>query len=150
ARNTAEPVKTFNISFSEKSFDESGYARRVATHLGTEHHEDVMTPRTVLDLVGRVGELLDEPLADASVLPTYLLSRFTRQHVTVALSGDGGDELFAGYPTYQAHQIARLMNGMPRPLLAGMRSLAERLPVSYGNFSLDFKIKKFLSGLGLP
>jgi asparagine synthase (glutamine-hydrolysing) len=150
ARNMTEPVKTFNISFSEKSFDESNYARRVATHLGTEHHEDVLTPRTVLDLVGRIGELLDEPLADASVLPTYLLSRFTRQHVTVALSGDGGDELFAGYPTYQAHQIARLMNGVPRPVLAGIRSLAERLPVSYGNFSLDFKIKKFLSGLGLP
>ncbi len=150
ARNMSEPVKTFNIGFSEKSFDESSYARRVAAYLGTDHHEDIMTPRTILDLVGRVGELLDEPLADASVLPTYLLARFTRQYVTVALSGDGGDELFAGYPTYQAHRIARLMNGMPRPLLAGMRSLAERLPVSYGNFSLDFKIKKFLSGLGLP
>ena len=150
ARNMAERVKTFSIGFSEKSFDESSHARRVAAYLGTDHHEDIMTPRRMLDLVGRVGEVLDEPLADASILPTYLLAHFTRQHVTVALSGDGGDELFAGYPTYQAHRIARLMNGMPRPLLAGMRSLAERLPVSYGNFSLDFKIKKFIAGLGLP
>jgi asparagine synthase (glutamine-hydrolysing) len=150
ARNTTGRVKTFNIGFTEKSFDEAVHARRIAERLGTEHHEHVMTQRTVFDLIGRLGGLLDEPLADASILPTYLLSRFTRQHVTVALSGDGGDELFAGYPTYQAHQVAQLLHGTPRPILAGARALAERLPVSHANFSLDFKIRKFTAGLGYP
>jgi len=150
ARNTPGRVKTFTIGFTEKSFDEAAHARRIAARLGTEHHEAVMTPKMVFDVIGQIGGLLDEPLADASFLPTYLLSGFTRQHVTVALSGDGGDELFAGYPTYQAHRIARLLEKVPRPLLRAARPLAERLPVSYTNFSLDFKIKKFAAGLGHP
>ncbi len=150
ARNSPSTVKTFCVGFPEKSFDETGYARRVASYLGTEHHEDVMTPRAILDLIGRIADLLDEPLADASVLPTYLLSRFTRERVTVALSGDGGDEMFAGYPTYQAHRVARLMTWAPHPVLGWTRGVAARLPVSYDNFSLDFKIKKFVSGLGHP
>jgi asparagine synthase (glutamine-hydrolysing) len=150
ARNTTGRVKTFTIGFAEKSFDEAAFARRIASRLGTEHHEAILTQKTVFDLIGRVGALLDEPLADASFLPTYLLSHFTRQHVTVALSGDGGDELFAGYPTYQAHRLVRLVEGVPRPLWRGVRSLAQHLPVSYANFSLDFKIKKFTAGLGHP
>jgi len=150
ARNASGRVKTFSIGFAEKSFDEAAHARRMAARLGTDHHETVITPAAVFDLIGRIGTLLDEPLADASFLPTYLLSQFTSQHVTVALSGDGGDELFAGYPTYQAHRIARLAERVPRPLLRGARALAERLPASYANFSLDFKIKKFTAGLGYP
>jgi len=150
ARNMSQPAKTFNIGFNENSFDESSYARRVAKHVGTDHHEEIMTPRTVLDLVGKISDVLDEPMADASVLPTYLLSRFTRSHVTVALSGDGGDEMFAGYPTYQAHQVARFMPPAPRPIFAYAGALADRLPVSHANFSLDFKIKKFISALEYP
>lgn len=150
ARASSAPIKTFSIGFAEQSFDESRYARQVAAYLGTDHHEEIMAPRVMLDLIDQIGEVLDEPLADASILPTYLLSRFTRQHVTVALSGDGGDELFAGYPTYQAHQLARRMGWTPRPILAGARALATRLPVSYGDFSLDFKIRRFISGLGYP
>ena len=149
-RNTPGRVKTFTIGFAEKSFDETAHARRIASRLGTDHHEAILTQKNVFDLIERVGVLLDEPLADASFLPTYLLSQFTRRHVTVALSGDGGDELFAGYPTYQAHRLARLAEGVPRPLLRGARSLAERLPVSYANLSFDFKIKKFTAGLGHP
>jgi asparagine synthase (glutamine-hydrolysing) len=149
-RNTAGRVKTFTIGFAEKSFDEAAHARRIAARLGTDHHEAVMTPTTVFNVIDEIGGLLDEPLADASFLPTYLLSRFTRQHVTVALSGDGGDELFAGYPTYQAHRIARLVDGVSPSLLRAAGPLAGRLPVSYANFSLDFKIKKFTAGLGHP
>lgn len=148
--HTAGRVKTFHIGFVEKSFDEARHARRIASRLGTDHHEDVMTAGAVFDLIGRIGALLDEPLADASLLPTYLLSRFARQHVTVALSGDGGDEMFAGYPTYQAHRLAQFLERAPRPALAGARVLAERLPVSYSNFSLDFKLRKFTAGLGHP
>lgn len=148
ARNATERVKTFHIGFDEKSFDESKHARRMAAHLATDHHEQILTPAAVFELLPRIGAMLDEPMADASVLPTYLLSRFTRQSVTVALSGDGGDELFAGYPTYQAHRLARLAGHLPKPVLALASGAAEKLPVSYGNFSVDFKIKKFLSGLG--
>jgi len=150
ARHLSTPVKTFSIGFDEPSFDESPYAREVAACLGTDHHEEILAPSVLLGLVERLGEILDEPLADASILPTFLLSQYTRRHVTVALSGDGGDELFAGYPTYQAHQVARRLDWTPRPVLSGARALAARLPVSYGDLSLDFKIRRFLSGLGRP
>src|SRR6266702_6386905 len=86
-------VKSFSVGFAERSFDEAAYAREVARHLGTDHHELTLEPRMLLDLVPRLPVLLDEPLGDASIIPTYLLSAFTRQHVTVALGGDGGDEL---------------------------------------------------------
>ena len=100
-------IKTFSIGFEDPSFDESKYAFLASKYLGTEHHEQTMTPADLLNLVPNLPDILDEPMADASILPTYLLSKFTREHVTVALGGDGGDELFAGYPTYLAHKFAR-------------------------------------------
>lgn len=150
AQNSSGRIKTFHIGFDDKSFDESRHARHVAACLGTDHLQGIMTPRDVFDLIARVSDVVDEPMADASILPTYLLSCFTRQHVTVALSGDGGDELFGGYPTYQAHQVARFVDWIPRPLLTLTRRATDRLPVSYANFSFDFKVKKFISGLGHP
>ena len=99
-------VKSFSVGFAERSFDEAPYARQVAKHLGTDHHELTLEPSMLLGLIPRLPALLDEPLGDASIIPTYLLSTFTRQHVKVALGGDGGDELFAGYPTLQAHRLA--------------------------------------------
>ncbi len=104
----ADSVKTFSIGFAESSFDESAHARRVAEHFGTDHREHVFTPRDMVDVLPTIADVLDEPLADASILPTYLLSRFTREHVTVALGGDGGDELLAGYPTFFADRVASL------------------------------------------
>jgi asparagine synthase (glutamine-hydrolysing) len=94
---------------------------------------------------------LDEPLGDASILPTYLLSEFTRQHVTVALSGDGGDELFAGYDPFKALGPARLYAAaMPQALHKGIRRLADLLPISMDNMSLDFKLRRTLAGLSYP
>jgi asparagine synthase (glutamine-hydrolysing) len=146
----ASSVKTFTIGFGERSFDESDYGRLVATHFGTEHHEDVFTARKMLEVLPEAVEFLDEPFADASVLPTYLLSRFTRESVTVALGGDGSDELLAGYPTFAAERAARLYC-VPRVLHEGLlRPVAERLPVSTANFSFDFKLKRFLRGAGEP
>jgi asparagine synthase (glutamine-hydrolysing) len=143
----AAQIKTFAIGFQERSFDESQHARRVAEFYGTEHHEEILQGRALLDMLPEVASFLDEPFADASVIPTYLLSKFTRQHVTVALGGDGGDELFAGYPTFQAQRLARFYR-VPRALHERVvRPLAERLPVSHQNFSLDFKIKRFLRGM---
>jgi asparagine synthase (glutamine-hydrolysing) len=141
-------IKTFAIGFEEKSFDESGHARRVARFFGTDHREQILQSRTLLDVLPEVAAFLDEPLADASIIPTYLLSKFTRQHVTVALGGDGGDELFAGYPTFQAHRMAGFYK-VPRVLHERLiRPLAERLPVSNDNISFDFKVKRFLRGIG--
>jgi asparagine synthase (glutamine-hydrolysing) len=146
----AGAVKTFSIGFGERSFDESAHARRVAEHFGTDHHEDVFTARAMVELLPTVADVLDEPFADASILPTYLLSRFTREHVTVALGGDGGDELLAGYPTFAAEQAARVYR-VPRLLHERVvLPLADRVPVSTANFSFDFKLKRFLRGAGTP
>lgn len=148
-KNSSVPVKTFSIAFEEKSFDESAYARQAAKFLGAEHFEKRFFAKDLLNLVPRIAELLDEPLADASILPTYLLSQFTREKVTVALSGDGGDELFAGYPTFQADKLASLYEKIPavfRKII--LEKIIRSLPVGHSNFSLDFKLKKFLDGFG--
>lgn len=143
-------VKTFSIGFEEGSFDESTHARRVAAHFGTDHSEEVFTPSVMAEVLPAVADFLDEPFADPSILPTYLLSRFTREGVTVALGGDGADELLAGYPTFQADRAASLYL-VPRLLNEGVViPLADRLPVSTKNFSFDFKLKRFLRGAGSP
>ena len=141
-----ESIKTFSIGFEDRSFDESSHARKVARFFGTDHREDSLRPETMVDILPDVADFLDEPFADPSIVPTYLLSRFTRQHVTVALGGDGGDELLAGYPTFQAERVARYYR-VPRALHERVLvPLAGRLPVSHDNFSLDFKLKRFLQG----
>ncbi len=148
ARHAPGRLKTFSIGFEDSSFDESAHARRVAGALETDHHEEILSSRAALDLCDRLPELLDEPLGDASLLPTYLLSRFTRRSVTVALSGDGGDELFAGYPTYQAHRIANALGLIPGWIHGHLlRPAVERLPVSFDNLSMDFRLKRFVVGL---
>ncbi|MFA4874458.1 MAG: asparagine synthase (glutamine-hydrolyzing), partial [bacterium] len=131
-------IKTFSISFAEKSFDESSFARRVADHFGTDHREQVCTPDDLLALMPKINELLDEPFADPSIVPTYALSKFTREHVTVALGGDGGDELFAGYPTFQAERASRFYRSLPASLRQrALEPLAKKLPVSDENISFD-------------
>ena len=142
----ARSVRTFSIGFEDPSFDESAHARAVARHLGTEHHERIFSAEHVLELLPEVAAWLDEPFGDASVLPTHLLSRFARSEVTVALGGDGADELLAGYPTFQAERAARVFRRLPRRArwLAG--AAVGRLPVDHGNFSLDFRLKQFVRG----
>jgi asparagine synthase (glutamine-hydrolysing) len=144
-------VKSFSVGFTESSFDEAPFARQVAKHLGTEHRELTLEPGMLLDLIPQLSTLLDEPLGDASIIPTYLLSAFTRQHVKVALGGDGGDELFAGYPTLQAHRLAAFYRRTPRLLREGLvEPVVRRLPVSRDNLSFDFRAKRFVSGAGYP
>ncbi|MEK9170183.1 MAG: asparagine synthase (glutamine-hydrolyzing) [Patescibacteria group bacterium] len=147
-KNSDSPIKTFSIAFDEKSFDESSYARKVAKFLGTEHFEESFRPKDMIDLVPEVAELLDEPLADPSILPTYLLSKFTKKNVTVALGGDGGDELFAGYPTFQADKLAGVYGLLPEIIKKSFKNIIDILPVSDSNFSLDFKLKTFAGGFG--
>ena len=144
-------VRSFSVGFADRSFDESGHARQVARHLGTQHRELTLEPSMLLGLIPQLPTLLDEPLGDASIIPTYLLSAFTRQHVKVALGGDGGDELFAGYPTLQAHRLAGYYLRAPRLLRERLVEPAvRRLPVSRGNMSFDFRAKRFVGGARYP
>ncbi|MGD9562915.1 MAG: asparagine synthase (glutamine-hydrolyzing) [Pyrinomonadaceae bacterium] len=144
-QHATEPVKTFSIGFEEDSFDESKYARQVAKHLDTEHYEDKLSATTAGDLISEIGKWLDEPMSDGSLIPTYLLARFVRQHVTVALGGDGGDELFAGYPMYYAHTLAAKYNAIPALVRSGLiEPVVNALPVSTDNMSFDYKAKRFV------
>ena len=144
-------IKTFTIGFHDASFDESDYARRIAEHFGTEHHQELLDPHRMIEVLPEIIERLDEPLGDPSIVPTYLLSDFTRRHVTVAVGGDGGDELFAGYPTFTAHKLTRVYDRlMPRVGHAIARKLAARLFVSHRNMSFDFLLNTFLKGARQP
>jgi asparagine synthase (glutamine-hydrolysing) len=142
-------LECFSIGFDEPSFDESRYAREVARALNAEHQLMIFNTREMLDIIHKLPDILDEPMADASVLPTYLLSKFASQRVKVALSGDGGDELFAGYPTYQAHKLITYYDSLPAFFKTALRTVAFRLPVSHNNISTEFKIKQFLKGAGV-
>ena len=137
-------LNTFSIGFEDASFDESQYSRAVSHHLCTSHHEEIFSSDRMLDMLPLIWDMMDEPFADASFLPTYLLSKFTRQKVTVSLSGDGGDEVFAGYPTYFAHKIARWI---PSWSVSSLQYCSTLLPVNFDNMSFDFKVKQFCKGL---
>ena len=144
-QHATERVKTFSIGFEEDSFDESKYARQVARHLNTEHYEDKLSAATAGDLISEIGTWLDEPMSDASLIPTFLLARFVRKHVTVALGGDGGDELFAGYPMYYAHRVAARYLALPAVLRRGLiEPVVNALPVSTKNLSFEYKAKRFV------
>lgn len=141
---TSEPLRTFSIAFEEKSFDESSYARVLAKRIGSQHVEETLSERNLVDVVDQALGKLDEPLADPAFLPQYLLSQLAARHVKVVLGGDGGDELWAGYPTYQAHRAAPLYAAMPRPLRQRVIPMVARsLPVQDRYASLEWKIKRF-------
>ena len=147
-RGSGQRIRTFSIGFEEESYDESGQARLVAEHLGTDHLSTVLTDRDSLDLIPSLYGTLDEPFADASLIPTHLLAGFTRRHVTVALGGDGSDELLAGYPTFIADRYRTLVGTLPSGVVQAALGALRALPVSDRNISLDFKIKQFLRGFG--
>jgi len=149
ARKAKENLQCFSIGFEEASFDESRYAQQVARSLGIKHHLKVFRAQEMLHMVERLPEILDEPLADPSILPLYLLSQFAAEHMKVVLSGDGGDELFAGYQTYQAHKLVTIYDALPGFVKESVKAFAFRLPVSHKYLSLDFKIKQFLKGVGV-
>jgi len=146
-QHSESPILTFSIGFTEKSYDESDYAIKVARLLGTHHYAATLTPQKALQLVEEVFPLMDEPFADASILPTYFLSQFARQRVIVALGGDGGDELQAGYPTFIADRYVGLLSWMPKGGIRLLEHLAATLlPPSDANIALDFKVRQFLRG----
>jgi asparagine synthase (glutamine-hydrolysing) len=141
-RNLSRPLQTFSIGFPIKEYDETSYARRVAQHLGTEHHEFQVTPHG-LEILPKLVWHYDEPFADSSAVPTWYVSQMTRQHVTVALSGDGGDELFAGYPRYKAIAAAATLDRIwPLRRVFGSR-LWQAIPSSSRQKSVVRRFKRF-------
>ena len=148
---TDEPVQSFSVSFAERWFDESPFARRVASHLGTSHHELRVTPSDLYEALPTILTKVDEPLADPSIVPTYLVSRFARQHVKVVLSGDGGDEVLAGYSTLQAHRLAPLFRMLPATFRhAVVERAAAHLPASRRFPAFDFLLRRFIQGADAP
>jgi asparagine synthase (glutamine-hydrolysing) len=145
ARESGERISTFSIGFEERSFDELENARLVAERYRTDHHELVLRPAAA-ELLPEIVDAFDEPFADSSALPTYLVSRLAADHVKVALSGEGGDELFGGYHTYVADLLAARLGRVA----AVLRPLVERLPSSSARVSFDYKAKRFAGGAGLP
>jgi asparagine synthase (glutamine-hydrolysing) len=145
ALESGERVQTFSIGFEEGSFDELSEARKVAKRYDTDHHELVLKPDAA-ELLPKLAAAFDEPFADSSALPTYLVSELASRHVKVALSGEGGDELFGGYYTYVADLLAPRVG----PLAGVIRPLVEALPSSSGRTSFDYKAKRFVRAAHLP
>ena len=143
-----QKVRTFSIGFAEKKFDERSYAREAAVKLGTEHHEFVVDPSAV-EILPKLTWHYDEPFADSSAIPTMYLSQMTRQQVTVALTGDGGDELFAGYDRYLAVDLAAKLDRLPGFIRSILTSrIWQRLPASVEQKSRIRRVKRFLEALG--
>ena len=147
---TDQPVKTFSVGFAEKSYNELPFARIIADRFKTDHHEIIMNPDAI-ESVHAMTKYFDEPFADSSAVAVFAVSELARKHVKVALSGDGGDEVFGGYATYQADKIASIYRRLPRVIGAGIvPRLVEMLPTSDGKVSFDFKAKRFVQGGTLP
>ena len=148
ASQTSGRLKTFSVSFAGRSFDESTWFREIARVYDTDHHEFDLNPE--VDLQSAIEDFAyysDEPSADAGALPVWFLSRMTRRHVTVALSGEGADELFGGYITYQADRFARPLRHVPLPVRSALRAALDRyLPVSDEKISLEYKLKRWIDG----
>lgn len=145
-------LKSFSIGFKETGFDESQHAHTVAKKIGTEHYSLEFNARDVTDIYEKIIPKLDEPLSDASLIPTYKVSQLARKHVTVALSGDGGDELFGGYPTYQAHLYARALKYLPKSLLSNLlknlpESIVNLIPTSFKDYPKKHLAQIVLTGM---
>jgi asparagine synthase (glutamine-hydrolysing) len=145
AQESGERLRTFSIGFEERSFDELDRARLVAERLGSDHHEAILGPDSA-ELLPAIAAAFDEPYADSSALPSDAVSRLTAQHVKVALSGEGGDELFGGYQTYAADLLAPRLARVARVV----RPVVERLPSSSRRVSLDYKARRFVRAAGMP
>jgi asparagine synthase (glutamine-hydrolysing) len=147
SQHSSSQLNTFSVSFAGRSFDEGEYARDLARHYGTSHHEFDLNPDA--DLEGAIESLAyhsDEPGADAGALPVWFLSKMSREHVTVALSGEGADELFGGYNTYLGDRYARTLRRVPALARRVALRLALKLPVSNEKIGLDYKIQRMLQG----
>ncbi|OGT37948.1 MAG: asparagine synthase (glutamine-hydrolyzing) [Gammaproteobacteria bacterium RIFCSPHIGHO2_12_FULL_37_14] len=144
-RNNLKQVNTYSIGFKEKTYNELPLSQKTAQHLGVNHQAKIVFP-PISHLLPKLISSFDEPFADTSLIPTYLLCDFAKKHVTVSLSGDGGDELFGGYITYQADRYHQFMQHLPIATRKMLLKLSHYLPTSFNKISWDYKIKQFLRG----
>jgi len=145
-----EPVRSFSIGFEEPSYSELDAAQTVATQYHTKHHERVICPEELPEILPKLVWYADEPLADASMVPTYFVSRLAREHVKMVLCGDGGDELLAGYETYTAYYLARVYRILPEIFRRNLAKFVQALPVSDCKYSFEMKAKRFVYAAELP
>lgn len=151
AEASGAPLKTFSISFQGRSFDETSYIRKVAAKYGTEHEELDLNVHTGLpEAIEEFAYYTDEPSADAGALPVWFLSKLSKKNVTVALSGEGADELFGGYITYRANRLARPLRRLPSAALRFAAAGLRYWPVSDEKISFEYKLKRFLEGCRMP
>lgn len=149
-RQVSDPIRTYSVGFREATFDERGAAATVARHFRTVHREIVVTPDLARELLPAYIRLIDEPYADGSAIPTWWVSSLAKGEVVVLLSGEGGDEVFAGYDTHTAFKAAKVARILPRWAREGLLApIVNRLPVSHDKLSLEFRLKRFLGGLEL-
>jgi len=151
AKKHQSQIKTFSIGFSEKTFDESIYAKQVAELLNTEHYHKEFGPNDLLEVIPEIIDKLDEPFGDSSILPTFLLAKFTKEKVTVALGGDGGDELLMGYPNHQIQKLIHLF-GLEnfKPKITCINFLEKIFPISNKNLVFSYKLKRYVHSLFYP
>jgi asparagine synthase (glutamine-hydrolysing) len=150
-RHTSESVHTYSVGFEDRSFNELPYARIVAQTFQTTHREVVVTPQIVRELLVKHVGCIDEPYADGSAIPTYCVCELAKGEVVVLLSGEGGDEAFAGYDTYAAYKASKWFGQVPQWIRRRMIApIVHALPVSHRKLSLEFKMKRFLGGQDLP
>ncbi len=146
-----ERVRTFSVGFSDRAYDESRHAQAVARYLGTRHESVPTDERSLYESLHTVVDRIAEPIADPAVLPTCLLARAASEHVTVALSGEGADELFGGYPTYLGHRVAAWYNKSPGWLRSLVREVVDRLPVYHGRkMPLEYLLRMFTASVEEP
>lgn len=146
-----ESLRTYSVGFEDPTFDERAAARTVARHFGAEHREVVVTAERVRALLPEYLRWIDEPYSDGSAIPTWYVAALAKEDVVVLLSGEGGDEAFAGYDTHAAYKAAHLARKLPSWIWKGLAApIVHRLPVSHDKLSLEFRMKRFLGGLDLP
>jgi asparagine synthase (glutamine-hydrolysing) len=144
-----EPVKTFSIGFEEKCFDETKYARIVAEHFGTDHHEYIVKPDAI-DILPKLVWYYDEPFADASAIPMYYITKIAKEKVTVVLTGDGGDESFAGYYRYRDYYLGKRYNVIPKGIRKILPKLVNTIPITKGRYNFVGYAKTFVNSFELP
>lgn len=147
-------VKSFSIYFNEKSYDESPYIKQMVNNYGLDHSSLTVQSKDMLSIFDKLGSIMDEPMADASIVPTYYLTQMTSKQVKTVLGGDGSDEIFAGYPTYTANKLVQIYNIIPFELRNSLtnficKAQGSVIPISNRNISLDFKLKQFFRGAGV-
>ncbi len=143
------PVSTFSMDFAEKSYSEGRYAQMIADKFNTDHHV-ITASHEVVELLESLIWHADDPLADSSMIPVYMIAKFARENVTMVLTGDGGDEVFAGYPTYNAYYVREMYRKVPAFVRRQIvKRVVEALPVSHTKVSFDFKAKRFIEGAEL-